>query len=269
MADEARTLEEHWATHWKWEWLKTNGYDPPRFRQGYAGRSCRVIAELLTKYGCRSVLDCSCGCGPKTIVLAEMGYEVMGSDFCGFAVEKARELARRLGHEIPFVHASWQELSSRIDRTFDGIVNDALAWEPSRDGLHAATAEFARLLGPGGIVLFSGAPEGSGPDSPQRCYERARESLERFTVEGPFERGDTRLTLVTVRDLQHDAVEVSRLYLVEERGTLSFERSTLPELFRWTWDDFRAAFDAAGFADLHSEAVTVGDEERVHNIAVR
>ena len=44
MANATATLEENWATHWKWEWLKTGGYDPPRFRERYAGRSCRFAA---------------------------------------------------------------------------------------------------------------------------------------------------------------------------------------------------------------------------------
>jgi len=269
MANATPTLEENWATHWRWEWLKTGGYDPPRFREGYAGRSCRFAAELLRAYGCTSVLDCSCGCGPRSVVLAEMGYEVVGSDFCGFAVERARALSLRLGLDIPFVHASWQELSSRIGRTFDCIVNDAVAWEPSREGLHAAAAEFAALLEPGGIVIFSGAPEGHGPESRQRCYAEAREGMERLAVAGPFERGDRRLIVVTIRELLPDAVEVTRLYIVEEGGELTVERSTIPELFRWCWDDFQAAFADVGFSDLHSQTVAIGGEERVHNVAVK
>ena len=30
MADATPTREENQATHWRWEWLKTGGYDPPR-----------------------------------------------------------------------------------------------------------------------------------------------------------------------------------------------------------------------------------------------
>ena len=269
MADEVRALAEEWAVHWKWEWFKTGGYDPPRFRRGYAGRSCRFLAELLMKHGCDSVLDCSCGCGPKTIVLSEMGYDVMGTDFCGFAVEKARALSRRLGLDIPFVEASWQELSAKLDRTFDCVVNDALAWEPSRAGLEAAAAELAGVLEPGGIVVFQAAVEGSGPESRERCYAQAEESIERFTVRGPFQRGRTRMIQVTVRRLLADGIEVTDLYVVEERGKVSLEHATLAELFRWSWDDLVAAFAAAGFADLHSETAVAGGEERVLNVAVR
>ena len=269
MADEPTTPEENWHTHWKWEWFKTNGYAPPTFRDGYAGLSCRAIAELLSQHGCDSVLDCSCGCGPKTILLAEMGYEVMGSDFCGFAIEKAQQLARRMGFDIPFVEAAWQELSEHTDRRFDCVLNDALAWEPSREGLDAAAAEFAKVLEPGGIVLFQGAPEGSGPENCQHCYEEAERTLERFALAGPFRRGRVRMIQLTVRDLQPDGIDETNLYAVEEWGTLHLEQETIPQLFRWTWEDFEAAFSAAGFDDLHSQAVSIDDEERTFNVAVR
>ena len=269
MADEAKTLEENWRVHWGWEWSKTNGYDPPLFRQGDAGKSCRFYAELLAQHGCDSVLDSSCGCGAKTIVLAEMGYDVTGSDLCGFAVEKAGVLARRLGLDVPFVQASWQELSSRIGQKFDCVLNDALAWELSREGLDAAAAEFAKVLEPGGIFVFQGAPEGSGPENCQRCYKEAERTLERFALAGPFRRGRVRMIQVTARDLQPDGIDETNLYIVEERNKLHMEQETIAHLFRWSWDDFKAVFEAAGFAGLHSQTVAVDDEERVFNIAVK
>ena len=65
---------------------------------------------MLPKLDVGSVLDCSCGLGCKTILLAEMGYEVEGADGSAFAVKCAAELAAEEGHSIRFFRARWETL---------------------------------------------------------------------------------------------------------------------------------------------------------------
>ena len=265
------TVEQNWDTHWKWEWFKNNGWDPPRFRDGYAGKSCKHYDQLLRKFGCRSVLDCSCGCGPKTIILAEMGYEVAGSDISSFAIEKANELSNRLGRALPFYRASWEELAGAIDRRFDCVLNDALAWTPTREELLAAARQVAEVLRDGGIVMFAAADEWNGrdPGNRERMHQAIAPTLKPYALEGPFTKDGIRMIQVIERRLDYDCVDVTNLYVVEECGSLRIEHDHLPELFRWTWEVFEEVFRSAGFRELHSHKTSVDGQERITNVAVK
>ncbi len=95
-----RTGERAWDAIWRWTWFVKEQWQPT-FRKSKEGTR-RALASLLPKLGVSSVLDCSCGLGWKTILLAEMGYAVEGCDACDFAVKRASELAREEGHEIRF-----------------------------------------------------------------------------------------------------------------------------------------------------------------------
>ena len=94
-----------WNTIWKWTWF-TKPQWQSQFREQREGTRL-ALASLLAKLDVRSVLDCSCGLGGKTILLAEMGYEVDGSDASVVAVKHAAEFAAQQGHNIRFYRARW------------------------------------------------------------------------------------------------------------------------------------------------------------------
>lgn len=263
--------QRNWDIHWKWDWFKNWGWEQPRFRYGYAGKSCRYYDVVLKRFDCHTVLDCTCGCGPKAIVLTEMNYRVTGTDISGFAVDKARELSKRLGHHIPYYRSSWRDLSSHLDEKFDCVLNDALPWTERESDLLLSVAEFGKLLEPGGIVLWAGPDEwnGRGLRNRERVYEELASSIEPYSVDGPFEHDGVRMIQVVIRRLERDFVDVVNLYLIEESGRLRLEHDSLPQLFRWTWEDFAAAFKQAGFSDLRSHRVTLDGEERILNVAVK
>ena len=81
-----------WDTIWKWMWFTKDQWQL-QFRKWNEGTRC-ALSLLLPKLHAKNVLDCSCGLGWKTILLAEMGYKVEGADNCAFAVKHAAELAR-------------------------------------------------------------------------------------------------------------------------------------------------------------------------------
>lgn len=100
------TEEESWDTTWKWGWF---------FRDTWKSRESsvwtkqepgiRALNSLFTKLKVKSILHCSCGLGIQIIRLAELGYEVEGSDGSAVAIKYAPQLAKEEGLNIRFFHS--------------------------------------------------------------------------------------------------------------------------------------------------------------------
>lgn len=149
-----------------------------RFDSGYAeGSPPWVIGEPqpaiveLERSGVISgaVLDPGCGAGEHTILLASLGYDVLGVDFAPNAVEQAKRNATRQGVSARFDRADALDLDASLPGDgprFDTVVDSALFHvfdDTDRTkyvrSLHAVTK-------PGGVVhvlALSDREEGFGP----------------------------------------------------------------------------------------------------------
>lgn len=96
------------------------------------------------------VLDAGCGTGVYTAFLADRGAEVVGVDVSEEMLSHAREA---VGDRAEFRRADLGEPLPFEDGAFDGVVSAlALGYVEDWD---AVFAEFARVLRPGGFVVFS------------------------------------------------------------------------------------------------------------------
>jgi SAM-dependent methyltransferase len=110
------------------------------------------VERIWERFGRRPVrvLDLACGTGSATVELQRRGYEVAGVDYSAAMLQIARSKAP----EIPFDEQDVRELS--LPGSFDAVVclfdslNYLLEWE----GLAAAFAGVARVLSPGGLLVF-------------------------------------------------------------------------------------------------------------------
>lgn len=83
-----------------------------------------AVVELERGGGIRgTVLDIGCGTGEHTILLARLGYDVLGVDASGPAIEKARENAEKQGVEARFAVADAMRLETG---PYDTILDSAL-----------------------------------------------------------------------------------------------------------------------------------------------
>ena len=90
-----RTGSRAWDTIWKWFWFTRDQWQP-EFRKWKEGTR-QAMRSLLPRLKVKSILDCSCGLGWKSIILAEMGYEVEGCDASTVAVRRAADLVNQEG----------------------------------------------------------------------------------------------------------------------------------------------------------------------------
>jgi SAM-dependent methyltransferase len=102
----------------------------------------------------QSLLDLGCGTGGDVLLLARQGLQVIGLDFSGDALARAREKAQALDVPADFVQADMAGPLPFGDHRFDLVMsNVAFHCLPERH-LRATLREIARVLTPGGRFLF-------------------------------------------------------------------------------------------------------------------
>jgi len=99
----------------------------------------------------KKILDIGAGTGFLSIMLAEMGYEVVGLDISEEMMERAKKKSMDRGVKVKFKLGDAENLPFGAGY-FDTIVNRAVLWtlpDPKK-----ALAEWGRVLKPGGRLCF-------------------------------------------------------------------------------------------------------------------
>ncbi len=125
--------------------LKT-GPIPPRFRYFHS-----ILSNTSFSHA-PSVLDVGCGNGFMAEHFAAAGYSITGVDPSVEAIETAREHTDRIGLSIPYSIAP-SDMLPFGDASFDAVVCCDVLEHTS--GAGAILAEIARVLRPGGLLLYS------------------------------------------------------------------------------------------------------------------
>jgi SAM-dependent methyltransferase len=120
------------------------------------------------------VLDVGCGTGEHTILLARLGYDVLGIDFAPHAVEHARANAAKKGVDARFEVADAMNLGD--ESAYDTIVDSALFHifnDSDRPryirSLHAACRPGALVH----VLALSDAGRGFGPEVSEAVIREA------------------------------------------------------------------------------------------------
>ena len=151
-----------------------------------------ATSDLVPDVDGKRVLDAGCGTGVYTEwLLAQGASEVVGVDVSEAMLSHARETvgdADGVGDRVTFHRADLAEpLDVADDGSFDGIVS-ALALSYVEDW-RSTFAEFARVLRPGGFLVFStGHPLDTLPDDESQSYFEVDRAVKEWSVEVPFYR---------------------------------------------------------------------------------
>ena len=120
------------------------------FASGEGHTTLRAFAVDMLGPGTGSCLDLGCGTGRAIPLLRAAGWSVVGTDVSSDQLDVARdvagdaELVRGDAHDLPFA-----------DERFDAVIS--LFTHTDFDDLHAAFAEAARVIKPGGRFIYAGA----------------------------------------------------------------------------------------------------------------
>lgn len=103
------------------------------------------------------MLDCPCGQGRHTHLLAEAGFDVDGIDYSQDLLARAEQ--RGSGKTLRYIRADMRALPAGWSGRFDAVVNLFTSFgffvEPDDD--RRVLQEFARVLRPGGVLVWHGA----------------------------------------------------------------------------------------------------------------
>jgi SAM-dependent methyltransferase len=127
------------------------------------GRPQPAIVRLASQGGfAGAVLDAGCGTGENSLLVASLGFSVLGVDVAETALTMAREKAGQRGIEIEFAAADAFQLN-RLGRMFETVLDCGLFHTfnaNERPGYRASLASVTRPNGTLYLLCFSD----DGPD---------------------------------------------------------------------------------------------------------
>jgi SAM-dependent methyltransferase len=262
---------EDWDVIWRWQWFRRPLWQPyfrdPGHPEGRAAKTAPIWQWLLQQNGAHRVLDCNCGLGQRTMILKDLGFDMVGADGSTEAIQHATELAEIRNVDLPFRQCTLQNLGEVFGAEFDAVLNDQFCNTLSRADLRFSAHNFASVLRPGGIFVFQGADDQSNPADKPRLVEDAWQAAPRFQLRSVYERDGTHVSLVVARDKDPDGVVENYLFTIRDAAGVRLETAAICHSLKWTWDDYQAVFREAGFSCLETVRIPVGRREIPLNVA--
>ena len=133
----------------------------PLFEESINRAQVARLLEILGLPDSAALLDCPCGQGRHTHLLAETGFDVTGVDYSAplLAIAQERGTGKRLRYRQGDMRALPQQWTDRFDAVLNLFTSFGFFDDPHDDV--RVIREFARVLKPGGrLVWFGGSRDG-------------------------------------------------------------------------------------------------------------
>lgn len=115
-----------------------------------------TIGLLVEQYGIKSAIDAGCGSGLHSIIMAQMGLQVIGADISEALLKRAAQNAKKLKASPKFVLASFQDLRSKLEGEFDAVfcLGNSIPHLLTRAELDRSFESFYELLKKDGMAII-------------------------------------------------------------------------------------------------------------------
>ena len=253
-----------WNTAWKWWWFLKDTWSAEAWRDNRM--ALKSVFPLLSRWKVRSILDCSCGLGFKSVLFAKKGYDVEGSDASILAIKYAPRLAKEIGVNISFFHSRYSELSERCRRKYDCVWSDNFDELRTLQLLKSSAKGVYSVLKKGGRFIFCGAlPEWTNADL-ENIIEKEWEKRKRFQFNPLCERDSVRVINIEVAEKTAEGILENQIFLIEKDGKMRVELAFImnPRI-KWTLPDYVDALKRAGFRKVQC----IKREGQIFNVAVK
>ncbi|MEM4169361.1 MAG: class I SAM-dependent methyltransferase [Thermoproteota archaeon] len=237
---------ESWDTIWKWLWFTREVWETEYWKE--EKKALKPILTLLSRLRVKSVLDCSCGLGYKTVLFAKAGYEAEGSDASATAIKHAPKLAKDEGVSIRFFRSRYEELGRKCKRKYDCVWSDNFDEINTYGCLKTSARSIYSVLNPGGKLVFTAPPGGDLEKTIEKEWKRRK----RFNAYLPSMKGSVRVTRVEIAEKTPEGILEHNVFLVEKGEFLRVEiASIMNPRIKWTSRDFKKVLKEVGFKQVY------------------
>ncbi len=117
-----------------------------------------MLVTLLRRYNVTTVLDCACGTGVHTKILAGEGFRTVASDASSHMLEVARAKLSAAGLAMDLYRSYWRDLPEVVPGRYDAVVcmGNSLAHSPDGAAVVESLKGMYAMLNEGGVLLVSG-----------------------------------------------------------------------------------------------------------------
>ncbi len=199
--------------------------------------------------GARRVLDAACGTGMHAIALAQRGFIAAGADLSIGMIERARVNALAAKVEVRFAAAGFGELARAFGRSaddggsaFDAVLclGNSLPHVLTLEDLHAALADFAACLRPGGLVLIQ-----------NRNFDAVLARRARWMEPQAHRQRESEWLFLRFYDFEPDGLLNFNIVTLRREGTGGWSQQVAATRLRPLVEtELTAALAAAGFGDI-------------------
>lgn len=201
----------------------------------YLGDESHFLDKLFSKHKVKTVLDCACGTGQHLYMLAQLGYQLWGSDYSLAMLKVAGRNLQERGQNIPLCQCDFRYLESKYDLSFDAIIclTNALPHLHTDEDLLLAIQSMKKRLNDGGLLIFT---------SGTTHYTLTLPSIEVVVNRNDFSR-----IFVKEHDDRFQTIHVLDMFHSPHR----LEHNQYDIVYRiLLYDDYRNLLVQAGFSDI-------------------
>lgn len=243
--------EESWNTILKWSWFTRDVWASEHWER--TKHALQPVFSFLSKLRVKSILDCSCGLGFKTVMFAKMGYKVEGSDASTIAIKYAPKLAKEQGLRIKFFRSRYEELGKNCNHRYDCVYSDYFDEIENYKTLKASAKGIYSVLENDGKFIFYSPPQKYIKKNLKNLIEKEWQKRKRLEIELPVERDGLRIIHIEIPEKTHEGVLENHIYLIEESGRVRGEIAfIMNSRIKWTFQDFVKVLKEANFRKIES-----------------
>ncbi|MBW2992999.1 class I SAM-dependent methyltransferase, partial [Candidatus Woesearchaeota archaeon] len=113
------------------------------------------IIRLLRKEGVKRVLDLGCGTGRHTVMLAEAGFDVYGTDISKEGLNLTRKWLKESNLKAKLKQSSCYKKFPFKNKFFDAIISIQVIHHAKIKTIRYCISEIERVLKPGGMIFIT------------------------------------------------------------------------------------------------------------------
>jgi SAM-dependent methyltransferase len=244
-----KSEESSWNTVWKWWWFIRDTWGAQVW--GDNRKAVKPLFPLLAKWKVKSILDCSCGLGFKTILFAKKGYDVEGSDASTNAIKYAPKLTKENGVKIKFFRSRYSELWKKCNRKYDCVWSDNFDELRSRYLLRSSAKGIYSVLRKDGRFIFCGALPKWKQGDLEKFIQEEWDKRGKFHVHPSVEKDGIKVTNIEIAEKVPEGILENQVFLIEKNGKMRVEiASIMNPRIRWTFQDYVEVLKYAGFREV-------------------